>query len=74
MPDGFFYARAVLFPEKIRYLCMTITVLQDHCYTMGTTGFDSRQSLTVSTPSVVRRLVKMNVHTTNGNNSYALAA
>ena len=40
----------------------------------GTTGFDSRQSLIVSTPSVVRRLVKENVQTTNGNNSYALAA
>ncbi len=41
---------------------------------MGLTGFDSRQSLIVSMPSVVRELVNINFQTTNGNNSYALAA
>lgn len=40
----------------------------------GLTGFDSRQSLMVSTPSVVWALVKLNARITNGNNSYALAA
>lgn len=40
----------------------------------GATGFDSRQSLIVSTPSFVRWLVNLNARTTNGDNSYALAA
>ena len=40
----------------------------------GLTGFDSRQSLMVSTPSVVWALVKLNARITHGNNSYALAA
>ena len=40
----------------------------------GATGFDSLQSLIVSTPSIVWGLVNRNTQTTNGNNSYALAA
>ena len=40
----------------------------------GVTGFDSRQSLIVSTSSIVWWLVNINTRTTNGNNSYALAA
>ncbi len=40
----------------------------------GATGFDSRQSLIVSTPSFVWWLVNLNARTTNGDNSYALAA
>jgi len=48
--------------------------LRGRSHNLGTTGFDSRQSLIVSTPSVVRRLVKVNVRQSNGNNSYALAA
>lgn len=41
---------------------------------LGLTGFDSRQSLTVSTSSAGWRLVNPDAQTTNGNNSYALAA
>ncbi len=41
---------------------------------MGMTGFDSRQSLYVSMPSVVQGLVNLNAQKSNGNNSYALAA
>jgi len=41
---------------------------------LGVPGFDSRQSLIVSTPSAVRQLVNIDARTTNGNNSYALAA
>ena len=37
-------------------------------------GFDSRQSLIVSTPSAVWRLVNPDAQDSNGNNSYALAA
>ena len=40
----------------------------------GVPGFDSRQSLIVSTPSAVWRLVNPDARFTNGNNSYALAA
>ena len=40
----------------------------------GLTGFDSRQSLSVSTPSAVWRLVNPDAQHSNGNNSYALAA
>lgn len=40
----------------------------------GVTGFDSRQSLIVSTSRIVWSLVNRNTQTTNGNNSYALAA
>lgn len=40
----------------------------------GVTGFDSRQSLIVSTSRIVWALVNRNTQTTNGNNSYALAA
>ena len=40
----------------------------------GATGFDSLQSLIVSTSSIVWWLVNINTQTTNGNNSYALAA
>ena len=41
---------------------------------LGVPGFDSRQSLMVSTPSAVWRLVNPDARTINGNNSYALAA
>ena len=41
---------------------------------MGMTGFDILQDLIVSTPSFVWGLVNRNTQTTNGNNSYALAA
>lgn len=41
---------------------------------MGVTGFDSRQSLIVSTSSIVWWLVNINTQLSNGNNSYALAA
>ncbi len=40
----------------------------------GATGFDSLQNLIVSTSSIVWGLVNRNTQTTNGNNSYALAA
>jgi len=40
----------------------------------GATGFDSLQSRFVSTSSIVWGLVNRNTQTTNGNNSYALAA
>ena len=41
---------------------------------LGVPGFDSRQSLIVSTPSAVWRLVNPDAQNSNGNNSYALAA
>lgn len=41
---------------------------------MGMTGFDSRQSLIVSTSSIVWELVNINTQNSNGDNSYALAA
>ncbi len=40
----------------------------------GVPGFDSRQSLIVSTPSAVRQLVNPDAQKSNGDNSYALAA
>ena len=41
---------------------------------MGVPGFDSRQSLMVSTSSAVWRLVNPDAQQSIGNNSYALAA
>ena len=71
IPDVF-PARGAVFGKKVLFL---------HCFhealsreILGVPGFDSRQSLIVSTPSAVWRLVNPDARFTNGNNSYALAA
>ena len=60
--------------SKKHYLCGALTNSARCARETGLTGFDSRQSLEVSTPSSVWRLVNPDAQTTNGNNSYALAA
>jgi len=71
IPDVF-PARGAVFGKKVLFL---------HCFhealsreILGVPGFDSRQSLIVSTPSAVWRLVNPDAQDSNGNNSYALAA
>ncbi len=44
------------------------------CRNLGVPGFDSRQSLIVSTSSAVWRLVNPDAQISNGNNRLALAA
>lgn len=78
-----------LFPENLhlpdaiscRRVDIWKKVLFLHCFhealpreILGVPGFDSRQSLIVSTPSAVWRLVNPDAQDSNGNNSYALAA
>ena len=67
-----FPARGAVFGKKVLFL---------HCFhealsreILGVPGFDSRQSLIVSTPSAVWRLVNPDAQDSNGNTSYALAA
>ena len=67
-----FPAGGSIFEKKVLFL---------HCFhealpreILGVPGFDSRQSLIVSTPSAVWRLVNPDTQDSNGNNSYALAA
>lgn len=59
--------------EKKYYFC-TVSMRLCPGTKTGVPGFDSRQSLIVSTPSAVWRLVNPDARFTNGNNSYALAA
>lgn len=71
-PNRRFLPVRLHYSENLYYLC---NVSMRLCFAkQGVPGFDSRQSLIVSTPSAVWRLVNPDARFTNGNNSYALAA
>ena len=59
---------------NLYYLCCADGAALHRMRNLGVPGFDSRQSLIVSTPSAVWRLVNPDARQLNGNNSYALAA
>jgi len=67
-----FPAGGSIFEKKVLFLYCFHEALSREI--LGVPGFDSRQSLIVSTPSAVWRLVNPDAQDSNGNNSYALAA